>query len=61
MKKRIGLLLAVCLMLAMVPFTVFAADDPSLVIKGKTITFKDSVFIKYAVDAENADDVRVLI
>lgn len=61
MKKKIGLLLLICLIMALMPFTVFAAEEPSLEIVAKNITFKDSVFLKFAVSSENADDVKMLV
>lgn len=62
MKKILGIIIMACLLMTMVPFASFAADgDPVLTIKAYNITFKDSVYLKYAVSAENADDVRMLI
>lgn len=49
-------------MAAIFPFAALAEEgDPSLTIKAFNITFKDSVYLKYAVHAENADSVQMLI
>ena len=61
--KRLALLLAVITLLTVV-FVVgaAAADKPQLSICAANLSFEDSVYVVYAVDAENfpADQVKML-
>ena len=62
MKKYLCIFLVACLLMTAAPIASSAADDdPVLAIKACNVTFKESVFMKYAVSAENADNVQVLI
>lgn len=62
MKKLFGVFLMVCLLATVVPFASFASEgDPVLTIKAYNVSFKESVYLKYAVSAENTDDVKMLI
>lgn len=62
MKKKICFLLAFVLLIGLVP-AVTTADgtDPSLDIVAYNVVFGDSVYLKYAVSAENADTVQLLL
>lgn len=61
MKKVIALLLVLCMVTGMLSMTVVAESEPVLNVKGYNITLKDSVYLKYAVQAINANDVKMLL
>lgn len=61
MKKPITLLLVLCMVLGMMPMTAFGDAEPVLNVKGYNITLKDSIYLKYAIQAENTDSVKMLL
>ncbi len=68
MKKKIGfisLILTLTMLLAVIaPLTAFAEElPPELYIKGKNLSFSDSIYIIFYVEAKNVstDDVQLLI
>ena len=61
MKKLFGVFLMVCLLATVVPFASFASEgDPVLTIKAYNVSFKESVYLKYAVSAENTVTLSLL-